>query len=93
MHLTEDGAARPGAVPVWESVQSGTAFDTLTPFLLMAIVGTLVGVVALVRARRDVTVWAAPAYLVGFVLTSGEFPQWVSVVGAAVQVAGRYAAV
>jgi hypothetical protein len=88
VHLTEDGTARPGAVEVWQSVQSGIAFNTLTPFLLMAIVGTLVGVVALVRARHDVTVWAAPAYLVGFVLTSGEFPQWVSVVGAAVQVAG-----
>jgi hypothetical protein len=88
VHLTEAGTARPGAVEVWESVQSGTAFNTLTPLVLMAIVGTLVAVVALVRARRDVTVWAAPAYLVGFVLTSGEFPQWVSVVGAAVQVAG-----
>lgn len=88
VHLTADGAPLPGAVAIWEGIQAGTAFNTLTPLLAMAILGTLVAVVALVRARRDVTVWAAPAYLLGFVLTSGEFPHWVSVVGAAVQVAG-----
>ncbi|MGY1609698.1 MULTISPECIES: hypothetical protein [unclassified Geodermatophilus] len=77
----------PGAAGLWTAVQDGTPFAVLTPFLLCAILGTLVGTAALVRARRDVTVWAAPVFLAGFVLTSGEFPVAVSVLGGAVQLA------
>jgi hypothetical protein len=80
-------SGNPAAVPLWEAVQTGAPFDVLTWFLGMAIVGTLVAAAALVRARADVTVFAGPAYLVGFVLSSGEFPSWVSVVGAVVQFA------
>jgi hypothetical protein len=86
--LTDGGSAMPGGEVAWTRLQEGAGFSVLLPFVGMAVLGTLVAVAALVKARADVTWWAAPAYLVGFVLTSGEFPTWVSVIGAAVQVAG-----
>jgi hypothetical protein len=88
IELSVDGNVVPGAADMWTRVQEGAPFSTLTPLLVMVILGTLVSAVALVRMRRDVTWLAAPAYVVGLVLTSGEFPAWVSVIGAAVQVAG-----
>ncbi len=81
------GSGNPAAVPLWEAVQVGAPFTVLTGFLGMAIVGTLVAAVAMVRARADVTVVAGPLYLAGFVLSSGEFPAWVSVLGTLVQFA------
>jgi hypothetical protein len=83
--VAENGG--PGAADLWTAVQEGTPFAVLTPFLLCAILGTLLATAALVRARRDVTGWAAPVFLAGFVLTSGEFPVAVSVLGGAVQLA------
>jgi hypothetical protein len=77
----------PDAAGLWTAVQQGTPFLVLGPFVLCAVLGTLVATAALVRARRDVTVWAAPVFLAGFVLTSGEFPVVVSVLGGAVQLA------
>ena len=47
--------------------------------MLMAVVGTLLAGIAMIRARSEVTVWAGPLYLAGFVLGSGEFPVPVSV--------------
>ena len=58
----------------------------LGPLVLMAVLGTLVAGIAMFRARADVTVWAGPLYVVGFVLGSGEFPVAVSVVGGVLQV-------
>jgi hypothetical protein len=81
------GSGSPDAPELWTQVQDGTPFLVLTPFLICAILGTLLATAALVRARRDVTVWAAPLFLAGFVLTSGEFPVVVSVLGGAVQLA------
>lgn len=81
------GSGGPGAADVWTAVQDGTPFAVLGSFVICAVLGTLVATAALVRARRDVTVWAAPLYLAGFVLTSGEFPVVVSVLGGAVQLA------
>jgi hypothetical protein len=88
IEMSVDGEVVPGAAGIWTRVQEGAPFTTLTPLLVMVILGTLVAAVALVRMRRDVTWFAAPAYVVGLVLTSGEFTAWVSVIGAAVQVAG-----
>jgi hypothetical protein len=83
--LAESGGA--DAPAVWTAVQEGTPFAVLGPVVLCAVLGTLLATAALVRARRDVTVWAAPLFLAGFVLTSGEFPVVVSVLGGAVQLA------
>ncbi|MGY1772499.1 hypothetical protein [Blastococcus sp. SYSU D00813] len=77
--LAERGG--PEAAQVWTSVQEGAPFLVLGPLVGMAVLGTLVTTAALVRARADVTVWAAPAYLAGFVLASGEFPVAVTVLG------------
>jgi hypothetical protein len=85
VELAEQGG--PSSVAVWESVQNGAPFAVLGPLVLMAVLGTLVAVVAIVRARQDIAVWAAPAMLVGFVLGSGEFPAWVSVIGELVALA------
>ena len=71
----------PGAPEFWTAVQTGTPFHVLEWFLIMAIAGTLVAAAALFRARADIAVWAAPALVIGFVLASGEFPVWGSVVG------------
>jgi hypothetical protein len=79
IELAEQGGA--SSVEAWEAVQSGVPFAVLGSLLLMAILGTLLSAAAIVRARADIAVWAAPALLVGFVLASGEFPVWVSVVG------------
>ncbi|MGY1727922.1 hypothetical protein ACI79J_13215 [Geodermatophilus sp. SYSU D01062] len=77
------GEGGPSAAGTWTSVQQGPPFLVLGPLVATAIAGTLLAAVALVRARADVTVWAAPAYLAGFVLASGEFPVAVSVLGEA----------
>ena len=79
IELAEQGG--PSSVAAWEAVQGGAAFAVLGSLVLMAILGTLVGAAAVVRARQDIAVWAAPAMVVGFVLASGEFPAWVSVLG------------
>ena len=85
IELAEQGG--PSSVAAWEAVQGGSPFAVLGSLVLMAILGTLVGAAAVVRARRDIAVWAAPAMVVGFVLASGEFPAWVSVVGELVALA------
>ncbi len=83
--LAERGG--PEAAEVWTSVQEGAPFLVLGPLVGLAILGTLLTAVALVRARADVAVWAAPAYLTGFVLASGEFPAAVTVFGEALVLA------
>lgn len=85
IELAEEGT--PGAAEFWTAVQTGVPFNVLTWPLLMAILGTLVAAVAVFRARRDIVVWAAPAMVVGFVLASGEFPVWASVLGELVALA------
>jgi hypothetical protein len=81
------GEGGPAAAETWTAVQQGPPFLVLGPLVLMAVVGTVLATVALVRARADVTVWAAPAYLAGFVLAGGEFPAAVSVLGEALVLA------
>ncbi|WP_243060793.1 DUF4386 family protein [Nocardioides sp. SR21] len=83
--FVEDGQVVPGAQHIWSQLQEGPVFVVLGPMMLMAITGTLVAGIAMVVARRDVTVWAAPLYLAGFVLGSGEFAVGVSVVGGVLQ--------
>ncbi|MGY1742998.1 MULTISPECIES: hypothetical protein [unclassified Blastococcus] len=77
----------PEAAALWTEVQQGPPFLVLGPLVGMAILGTLATTAALVRARADVAVWAAPAYLAGFVLASGEFPVAVTVLGEALVLA------
>ena len=79
VELAERGGA--SSVEAWEAVQAGAPFAVLGSLVLMAVLGTLVSAAAVVRARADIAVWAAPAMVVGFVLASGELPVWVSVVG------------
>ena len=85
IELAEQGGS--SSVAAWEAVQTGSPFAVLGSFVVMAILGTLVGAAAVVRARQDIAVWAAPAMVVGFVLASGEFPAWVSVIGELVALA------
>lgn len=84
--LVADGQPRPGAEEAWTAVQSGPLFDVMSIPLLMAILGTVVVTIVLVRARRDISWWPAALYLVGFVMSSGEFPDLVTFLGALVQV-------
>jgi hypothetical protein len=79
IELAEIGGS--SSTEAWEAVQAGAPFAVLGAMVVFAILGTLVGAVAAFRARADIAVWAAPAMVVGFVLASGEFPVWVSVVG------------
>ncbi|GAA4369954.1 hypothetical protein [Nocardioides caricicola] len=83
--FVDDGEVTPGAVEIWERLQTGPVFNVLTPLLAMTILGSLLAGVALIRARSEVTVWAGPLYLVGFVLGSGEFPVAFSVAGGLLQ--------
>jgi hypothetical protein len=83
--LAERGGS--SSVEVWEAVQTGSPSAVLWSLVLMAILGTLVGAAAVVRVRKDIAVWAAPAMVIGFVLASGEFPVWVSVIGELVALA------
>jgi hypothetical protein len=83
--LTEDGRLLPGAVDTWKAVQDGAAFTILSIPLLMAILGALLLTVLLVRARNLVGWWPAPANLLGFVMSSGEFPDPVTAAGPLVQ--------
>jgi hypothetical protein len=83
--LTLDGAVRPGAEEIWNAVRSGPLFDVLTIPLTMAILGTLLLTVLLVRTRNVVGWWPAVLILVGFVMGSGEFPDAVTFAGPLVQ--------
>lgn len=85
--LTTDGAIATGGAESWARLQDGNLFLIVTLFLLPAIAGTLVSLVAFVRARRDVSLWVAPAVLVALVLGSGEFPIWVTAIGGLVHAA------
>ena len=85
LSFVEDGEVTTGAVEIWERLQGGPLFIVLTPLLVMAILGTLLTGVAMIRARALLTVWAGPLYLVGFVLGSGEFPPAISVLGGVCQ--------
>ena len=83
--FVEDGEVLPGAAEIWTRLQDGPAFMVLGPMMLMAVVGTLLAGIAMILARSEVTVWAGPLYLAGFVLGSGEFPVPVSVAGGLLQ--------
>ena len=83
--FVEDGEVSQGAAEIWTRLQEGPAFVVLMPLMVMAILGSLLAGIAMIRARSEVTVWAGPLYLAGFVLGSGEFPVPVSVVGGLLQ--------
>jgi hypothetical protein len=85
VELAEQGG--PEAAEFWARVQTGSPFDVLSWLLIMAVLGTLVAAAAVFRARADIAVWSGPAMVAGFVLASGEFPVWVSVVGELVALA------
>lgn len=83
--FVEDGEVTQGAAEIWSRLQEGPVFVVLTPLLVMAILGSLLAGVAMIRARSEVTAWAGPLYLAGFVLGSGEFPVGFSVAGGLLQ--------
>ena len=83
--FVSDGEVSPGGVEIWSRIQEGPAFIVLTPLMVMAILGSLLAGVAMIRARSEVTVGAGPLYLAGFVLGSGEFPVAFSVAGGLLQ--------
>jgi hypothetical protein len=83
--FVDDGEVTTGAVEIWSRLQEGPVFLVLTPLLVMTILGSLFAGVALIRVRSEVTVWAGPLYLAGFVLGSGEFPVAFSIAGGLLQ--------
>lgn len=86
--FVEDGEVTEGAAEIWARLQEGPVFVVLTPLLAMAILGSLLAGVTMIRARSEVTAWAGPLYLVGFIAGSGEFPVPVSVLGGLLQAVG-----
>ncbi|MBA2956501.1 hypothetical protein GON03_00530 [Nocardioides sp. MAH-18] len=83
--FVDDGEVTTGAVEIWTRLQGGPVFAVLTPLLVMTILGSLLAGIALIRVRSEVTVWAGPLYLAGFVLGSGEFPVAFSIAGGLLQ--------
>ena len=83
--LTENGAPITGATQAWTRVQDGAPFLVLAPALIAVVLATLLTAIVMLRCRRDIPVWAGPAYLAGFVLASGELPGVLSVAGGLVQ--------
>jgi hypothetical protein len=83
--FVQDGEVSPGAVDIWARVQDGPAFLVLGPMMLMAIAGSILAGLVMIRARSELTVFAGPLYLAGFVLGSGEFPVAVSILGGVLQ--------
>ena len=79
--LTAGGEVRPGAEEIWTSVQSGPMFDILSWPLVMAVPGTVLLGVLLFRSRSVVGWWPSALIVLGFVASSGEFPDWVTLVG------------
>jgi hypothetical protein len=84
LSLTSDGALVPGAVAAFTHVQAGV-LTPLAALVLAAAVGQLVIVAAMVRSRRAIGAWVAPAWLVGFALAGGELPPTVGIVGGLLQ--------
>ena len=87
--LVRDGSVPPSAVESFAAFQQGGLFDVLLlPALALGALSTLVWVGALVRTRL-VALWVPVALLVGAVLASGEFPDVITVSGAALGAAGN----
>lgn len=84
--LVEDGRVRPGAEAVWSAVHGGPLFDVMSWPLVMAILGNLLLAVLLLRWRDVLGLWPAAVVLAGFVMSSGEFPDAVTLLGSAIQV-------
>jgi hypothetical protein len=81
--MVKSGSVPTWALPSYEAFQSGGAFDyLLAPGLVFGGVGTLLLVGALL-ATRIVRWWVPVALVAGVVLASGEFPDVVTVGGAA----------
>ena len=79
--LVADGQVRPGAEAVWDAVRTGPLFDVMSWPLLMALPGMMLLAVLLWRARSAVGRWPGALLLLGFVASSGEFPQAVTILG------------
>lgn len=89
--LVRDGSVPASAVESYTAFQQGGLFDVLLlPALALGAVSTIAWVVALVRTRM-VALWVPAALLVGAVLASGEFPDAVTIGGAALGAAGNVA--
>ena len=82
--MVRDGSVPASAVESYTAFQENGLFDALLlPALALGALSTLVWVGALVRTRLA-PFWVPAALLVGAVLASGEFPDAVTVGGAAV---------
>jgi hypothetical protein len=89
--MVRDGSVPASAVESYTAFQENGLFDALLlPALALGALSTLVWVGALVRTRLA-PFWVPAALLVGAVLASGEFPDAVTVGGAAVVAAGNVA--
>jgi hypothetical protein len=84
--LTVDGQVRPGAEEIWNAVRSGPLFDVISWPLVMAAPGMLLLAVLLLRSRAQVGRWPGVLVIAGFVASSGEFPDPVTIAGWAVLV-------
>jgi hypothetical protein len=89
--MVRDGSVPASAVESFTAFQQNGLFDVLLlPALALGALSTLAWVGALVRTRLA-PLWVPAALLVGAVLASGEFPDAVTVGGAAVVAAGNVA--
>lgn len=89
--LVRDGSVPPSAVESFAAFQQGGLFDVLLlPALALGAISTIVWVGVLLRTRL-VGFWVPASLLVGAVLASGEFPDVVTVTGAALGAAGNVA--
>ena len=59
--FVEDGEVSLGAAEIWTRIQAGPAFVVLTPLMLMAILGSLLAGVAMIRARSELHRLGRPA--------------------------------
>jgi hypothetical protein len=79
--LTVDGQVRPGAEEIWNAVRSGPLFDVISWPLIMAAPGMLLLAVLMLRSRAQLGWWPGVFVIAGFVASSGEFPDPVTVAG------------
>jgi hypothetical protein len=76
------------AVAAYTRYQDSIWFGGIMLPMLLSAVGGLILLTAAILRTGVVTRWAAPALIGGFVLSSGEFPPVITIVGSFVQLAG-----
>ncbi|MEN3535134.1 DUF4386 family protein [Microbispora sp. ZYX-F-249] len=86
--LAPESGAAPEAVAAYQRYQDSVWFDgVMLPMLASAVIGLIVLAAAILRTGV-LPRWTAAALVAGFVLSSGEFPPAVTVLGVLVQLAG-----